>query len=54
MQEYKITGDQLYKLNKLTSEGYEVFEVNTYMGYAEIILSNDDWHQQVITIEATN
>lgn len=54
MQEYKITGDQLYKLNEFISEGYKLFEVNAYMGYAEIVLSNDDWHQQVITIEAIN
>lgn len=53
MQEYKITGDKLSELNKLMDEGYKLLEVNTYMGYAEIILnhSEDDWDQVTIIME---
>lgn len=54
MQEYKISGDQLYKLNEFISEGYKLFEVNAYMGYADIVLRNDDLYIAIITIEATN
>ena len=38
MQEYKISADELDELNDLINEGYEVYEVNTYMGLAEIKL----------------
>ena len=38
MQEYKITGDKLKELNDLICSGYEIDEINTCMGYAEIKL----------------
>lgn len=54
MQEYKISADKLKELDYLVSNGYEVFEVNTFMGYAEIILNyfDDVRDQRTIILEA--
>lgn len=47
MQEYKITADKLKELNDLIFAGYEIDEINTYMGYAEIKLHMfDDYDKQ--------
>lgn len=51
MQEYKITADVLKELYDLIYSGYEIDEINTYMGYAEIKLSYYE-DQEVIIIES--
>ena len=50
MQEYKITADKLKELNDLICSGYEVDEINTYMGYAEIKLHMFDDYREQVTI----
>ena len=53
MQEYKINSDGLNRLNSLISIGYENKEVNTYMGYAEIVLDNNQFlGKETIIMEA--
>lgn len=54
MQEYKITADKLKELKYLICSGYEIDEINTYMGYAEIKLHMfDDWREQETIIMET-
>ena len=50
MQEYKISADKLKELQHLIYMGYELDEINTYMGFAEIKLVHFEDYDKKETI----
>jgi len=50
MQEYKISADKLKEIENLINMGFEIHEINTYMGYAEINLIHCDDNSERTTI----
>ena len=50
MREYKISADELNELNDLLDTGYIIYEINTYMGLAEIKLVHFENNLDIKTI----